>query len=205
MGPPRGIEPRSAAYETAILPVELQRHASAPITALFSFLGQLPRAPNFAEFHARVGRGLQPPDFRDLIPPWGHTSPKQSAKADCATGTSPEQSAKLCQSGTSPKQSAKTDCATGTSAKQSAKLCQSGTSAKQSAKADCAARTSPKQSGKVDCVTGTSAKQSAKLCRPGTLPKQSGKVFGPGAPRKKALPYYARKGFPGAHALSNQS
>ena len=165
MGPPRGIEPRSAAYETAILPIELQRHASAlQSRRYFHFLGQLPRAPNFAEFHARVGRGLQPPDFRDLIPPWGHTSPKQSAKADCATGTSPEQSAKLCQSGTSPK-----------------------------------------QSGKVDCVTGTSAKQSAKLCRPGTLPKQSGKVFGPGAPRKKALPYYARKGFPGAHALSNQS
>ena len=39
---------------------------------LFIF-GRLPRVPNFAEIYARVGRGLQPPDFRDLIPPWGHT------------------------------------------------------------------------------------------------------------------------------------
>ena len=215
MGPPRGIEPRSAAYETAILPVELQRHASAPTTALFSFLGQLPRAPNFAEFYARGGRGLQPADFRDLIPPLGHTSLKQSTKVDCAARTFPEQSAKAdCAAGTSPKQSAKADCAAGTSPEQSAKAdCAAGTSAKQSAKADCAtgtfpkqsaklcqSGTSPKQSGKVDCVTGTSAKQSAKLCRSGTSAKQSGKVFGPGAPGKKRFLITRERAFP-ARAL----
>ena len=156
---------------------------------LFIF-GRLPRVPNFAEIYARVGRGLQPADFRDLIPPWGHTSPKQSAKADCAArtfpkqsakadcaaGTSAKQSAKLCQSGTSPKQSAKADCVAGTSAKQSAKAdCTTGTSPEQSAKL-CQSGTSPKQSAKADCATGTSAKQSAKLCQSGTSPKQSGKV-----------------------------
>lgn len=72
MGPLRGFEPRSAAYETAILPVELQRHASAPKRRFF-FLGQIPRAPNFAEFHARGGGGRLPVMPRDLIPPRGRT------------------------------------------------------------------------------------------------------------------------------------
>ena len=41
--------------------------------ALFLFLGQIPRAPNFAEFHARGGGGRLPVMPRDLIPPRGRT------------------------------------------------------------------------------------------------------------------------------------
>jgi len=36
-------------------------------------LGQIPRAPNFAEFHARGGGGRLPVMPRDLIPPRGRT------------------------------------------------------------------------------------------------------------------------------------
>ena len=38
-----------------------------------AFFSPDPRGPNFAEICVRLGRGLQPPDFRDLIPPLGHT------------------------------------------------------------------------------------------------------------------------------------
>jgi len=39
--------------------------------AFFLVLGRLPRAPNFAEIHARGGGGRLPVMPRDLIPPWG--------------------------------------------------------------------------------------------------------------------------------------
>ena len=39
----------------------------------FHFWGLIPRAPNFAEFHARGGGGRLPVMPGDLIPPWGST------------------------------------------------------------------------------------------------------------------------------------
>ena len=192
MEPLRGIEPRSVAYETAILPIELQRQASAPNHGAFFIFGAITPGPEFRGISRERGRRSPASGFQGSDPPLGHTSlkqstkvdcaartfPEQSAKADCATGTFPKQSAKAdCATGTSPKQSAKADCAARTSAKQSAKAdCAAGTSPEQSAKADCAAGTSPEQSAKADCATGTSAKQSAKLRQSGTSPKQSGKV-----------------------------
>ena len=58
--------------------------SGAPLQgALFHFLGLIPRAPNFAEFHARGGGGRLPVMPRDLIPPRGsHTSSRRSGKAD---------------------------------------------------------------------------------------------------------------------------
>lgn len=47
------------------------------ILSLFCFLGPKPRVPNFAEIHARGGRGLQRPTFRDLIPPSGRAAATQ--------------------------------------------------------------------------------------------------------------------------------
>ena len=167
MEPLRGIEPRSVAYETAILPIELQRQASAPNHGAFFIFGAITPGPEFRGISRERGRRSPASGFQGSDPPLGHTSLKQSTKVDCAARTFPEQSAKAdCATGTFPKQSAKADCATGTSAKQSAKLRQSGTSAKQSGKVDCATGTSAKQSGKVDCATGTSAKQSGKLHQP---------------------------------------
>lgn len=60
MGPLRGFEPRSAAYETAILPVELQRHASAPKTALFLFWGKYP-GPRISRNFTREGAAVAYP------------------------------------------------------------------------------------------------------------------------------------------------
>ena len=56
LGPPRGIEPRSAAYETAILPVEIQGHHAAPDMALFSFLGTDTPGPEFRGISRERGR-----------------------------------------------------------------------------------------------------------------------------------------------------
>ena len=58
---------------------------------LFCFFGAKPRGLNFAEFHARGGRGLQRPTFRDLIPPWGHSpfGPGRSGTAPFRGGRSP--------------------------------------------------------------------------------------------------------------------
>ena len=42
-------------------------------SGVFSFLGAIPRVPNFAEIYARGGRGLLQTAPGDLIPPWGHT------------------------------------------------------------------------------------------------------------------------------------
>lgn len=55
MGPLRGFEPRSAAYETAILPVELQRHASAPKRRFFCFGANTP-GPEFRGISRERGR-----------------------------------------------------------------------------------------------------------------------------------------------------
>ena len=69
---PHGIEPWSAAYETAVLPIELEQHQCRPSGRPFLFSGGLiPRAPNFAKFHAkgRGGPGENAPG--DPIPPWG--------------------------------------------------------------------------------------------------------------------------------------
>lgn len=59
--------------------------------ALFLFLGPKPRGLNFAEIHARGGRGLQRPTFRDLIPPWGHSpfGPGRGGTASFRGGRSP--------------------------------------------------------------------------------------------------------------------
>ena len=43
------------------------------IWRFFHFLGLIPRAPNFAEFHARGGGGRLPVMPRDRIAPWGRT------------------------------------------------------------------------------------------------------------------------------------
>ena len=42
-------------------------------SGVFSFLGAIPRVPNFAEIYARGGRGLLQTVPWDLIPPGGHT------------------------------------------------------------------------------------------------------------------------------------
>ena len=106
-------------------------------------------------------------------------SPRQSAKADLAAGTSPRQSAKAdLAAGTSPRQSAKADLAAGTSPRRSAKASlAAGTSPRQSAKADLAAGTSPRQSAKADLAAGTSPRRSAKASlAAGTSPRQSAKA-----------------------------
>ncbi len=104
-----GLNRKLPHMKTAILPVELQRHASAPNTALFHFLERLPRASNFAEIRTkgRGGPGENVPG--DSIPPWAakptrspdfftakcesrlcrRTLPWRSAKADDGSRLSP--------------------------------------------------------------------------------------------------------------------
>ena len=83
LGPPRGIEPRSAAYETAILPVEIQRHHAAPDRALFSFFGVDTPGPEFRGISRERGRRSLTRHARGSDHPLGaHTSPRRSEKAD---------------------------------------------------------------------------------------------------------------------------
>lgn len=70
MGPLRGFEPRSAAYETAILPIELQRHASAPKTALFLFWGKYP-GPRISRNFTREGAAVAYPSCPGIGSPPG--------------------------------------------------------------------------------------------------------------------------------------
>ena len=84
------------------------------ILSLFLFLEPKPRDLNFAEIHARGGRGLQRPTFRDLIPPWGHspfgpgrgTAPFRGVRSPEHTG--------LCRGGGRRAQRAGADVAEGT-------------------------------------------------------------------------------------------
>lgn len=71
LGPLRGFEPRSAAYETAILPVELQRHASAPKRRFFCFLGKYP-GPRISRNFTREGAAVAYPSCPGIgSPPRG--------------------------------------------------------------------------------------------------------------------------------------
>ena len=82
MGPLRGFEPRSAAYETAILPVELQRHASAPKRRFFCFGANTP-GPEFRGISRERGRRSLTRHAQGSDRPLGaHTSPRRSGKAD---------------------------------------------------------------------------------------------------------------------------
>ena len=75
-----GIEPWSAAYGTAVLPIELQQRQCRPSGRSFLFLGLIPPAPNFAKFHAGGGGGLLWIAPRDRGPPWAHTLSHGEAK-----------------------------------------------------------------------------------------------------------------------------
>ena len=123
----------------------------------------------------------------------------QSAKADLGTRTSPRRSAKADPAaGTSPWQSAKADLGTRTSPQRSAKADPAaGTSPRRSAKADPATGTSPRRSTKADLATGTSPRRSAKAdLATGTSPRRSVKAPGGGLPAGRAGPgRAARKGF----------
>ena len=44
-------------------------------------MGLIPPPLNFAKIHARVGRGLQPEQPKDLIPPWGHSRTQRRGAA----------------------------------------------------------------------------------------------------------------------------
>lgn len=82
MGPLRGFEPRSAAYETAILPVELQRHASAPKRRFFCFGANTP-GPEFRGILRERGRRSLTRHAQGSDRPLGaHTSPRRSGKTD---------------------------------------------------------------------------------------------------------------------------
>ena len=46
--------------------------------------GAIPPPRNFAKFHARGGRGLQPVQPKDSIPPWGHAGTRRARRGGCA-------------------------------------------------------------------------------------------------------------------------
>lgn len=54
-----------------LIPVNVSVHPANFLAGFFIFWGQIPPAPNFAEFHARGSRGRLAVMPRDLIPPWG--------------------------------------------------------------------------------------------------------------------------------------
>ena len=140
------------------------------------FWGRYPRSAIPRKF-AREGAAVSSCGVKGSDHPL--PSPRQSAKADLAAGTSPRQSAKAdLAAGTSPRRSAKADLAAGTSPRQSAKAdFAAGTSPRRSAKAGLPAGTSPRQSAKADLPAGTSPRRSAKADLPaGTSPRRSAKA-----------------------------
>lgn len=46
-------------------------------------LGPIPPPRNFAKIHARGGRGLQPEQPKDSIPPWGHSGTRRRGRRLC--------------------------------------------------------------------------------------------------------------------------
>lgn len=45
--------------------------------------GAIPPPRNFAKIHARGGRGLQPEQPKDSIPPWGHSGTRRRGRRLC--------------------------------------------------------------------------------------------------------------------------
>lgn len=46
--------------------------------------GAIPPPRNFAKIHARGGRGLQPVQPKDSLPPWGHAGTRRARRGGCA-------------------------------------------------------------------------------------------------------------------------
>ncbi len=95
-----GLNRKLPHMKTAILPVELQRHASAPNTALFHFWSDYP-GPRISRKFARKGAAVPEKTFPEIRFPLGpqsrpvrQTSSRRSAKADCAVGLCPGEAQK---------------------------------------------------------------------------------------------------------------
>lgn len=50
----------------------------------FDFFGAIPPPRNFAKIRTRGGRGLQPVQPKDSIPPWGHAGTRRARRGGCA-------------------------------------------------------------------------------------------------------------------------
>ena len=51
---------------------------------LILIFGAIPPPRNFAKIHTRGGRGLQPVQPKDSIPPWGHAGTRRARRGGCA-------------------------------------------------------------------------------------------------------------------------
>ena len=93
---------RRQRQEHLLLPAQIaiwDTNRDRPSGRSFFVLGLIPPPLNFAKIHARGGRGLQPEQPKDSIPPWGHSGTQRRGAATVPESGGHGEKAAVCLGG----------------------------------------------------------------------------------------------------------